>query len=312
MNQVVGRASGGQQRDHGVDDGTLVHDAADGRIAFAQCDAQHGACGFACQLVAQVIAGVHKGGAGHVQAHGFEQHLVAVGCAVKSTGAGAVIRLKFRFQQLVSAHQPLRGFFTHSGFVFVGQTRGHGAGRYKDHGQMTEVQRTDQEAWHDLVAHAQHQRAVVHVVRQGHGSGHGDHVAAEQTELHARCSLRDTVTHGRHAAGHLRRGAQFARLSFDQLGVAQQRHVRRQHVVVGIDDADVRGFFGDYFEAVIEWRACQCVRQIGAAHAVRVGIARGGVGQSCQVGAAPRLAALNDALSDVVDCGVKHQKILNL
>ena len=119
VNQVVGRAAGGQQRNHGVDDGALVHDAADGRIAFAQCDAQHGACGFACQLVAQIVAGVYKGGAGHMQAHGFEQHLVAVGRAVKGAGAGAVVRLELGFQQLVTAHQPLRGFFANGGFLFV-------------------------------------------------------------------------------------------------------------------------------------------------------------------------------------------------
>ena len=149
---------------------------------------------------------------------------------------------------------------------------------------MTEVQRTDQKPGNDLVAHAQHQRAVVHVVRQGHGSGHGNHIAAEQAELHARGALRDAVAHGRHAAGYLGSGALLARLGLDQVGIAQQRHVRRQHVVVGVDDADVGGFFGDDFEAVIERRACQCVREVGAAHAVRVGIARGGVGQSRQIG----------------------------
>ena len=219
-----------------------------------------------------------------MQAHGFEQHLVAVGSAVKGAGAGAVVRLELGFQQLVTAHQPLRGFFANSGFLFVRQTRGHGAGRHKDHWQMTEVQRTDQEAGDDLVAHAQHQRAVVHVVRQGHGGGHGNHIAAEQAELHARRALRDAVAHGGHAAGHLRGGAVLARLGLDQFGIAQQRHVRRQHVVVGIDDADVGGFFGDDFETVIQRCACQGVGQVGATHSVRVGIARGGVCQSCQIG----------------------------
>jgi hypothetical protein len=71
-------------------------------------------------------------------------------------------------------------------------------------------------------------------------------VSREQAQLHAGRALRDAVAHGRHAAGHLGRGAQAARLVLDQVGVMLQRLVRRQHVVVGVDDADVGRAFGHH------------------------------------------------------------------
>ena len=111
------------------------------------------------------------------------------------------------------------------------------------------MQRTDQQARHDLVAHAQHQRAVEHVVRQGDRGGHRDHVARIQAQLHARRALRDAVAHGRHAAGDLGRGAEPARLGLDQVRVVLQRRVGRQHVVVGGDDADVGRTLRDHRNA---------------------------------------------------------------
>ena len=61
----------------------------------------------------------------------------------------------------------------------------------------------------------------------------------EQAQLHAGQALRDAVTHGRHAAGHLGRGATRTRLLPDQLRPGLVGLVRRQHVVVGRDDAQV-------------------------------------------------------------------------
>jgi hypothetical protein len=50
------------------------------------------------------------------------------------------------------------------GFFFVGNAAGHWAGRHEGAGQVAEAQRADQQAGHDLVADAQIQRAVEHVV----------------------------------------------------------------------------------------------------------------------------------------------------
>ena len=83
---------------------------------------------------------------------------------------------------------------------------------------MAEAQRADQQAGHDLVADAQHQGGVEGVVGQGDGGGHGDHVAGEQRQLHARLALGDAVAHGRYAAGHLGGGAGLAGGVLDMSG----------------------------------------------------------------------------------------------
>ena len=73
----------------------------------------------------------------------------------------------------------------------------------KTHGQMPERERADQEARDDLVADAEAQRRVEHVVRQRDGGRQRDHVAAEQRQLHPGLALRDAVAHRRHAAREL-------------------------------------------------------------------------------------------------------------
>jgi hypothetical protein len=92
----------------------------------------------------------------------------------------------------------------HLGLLLVGDAGRHRPGRHEDHRQVAEAQRADQQARHDLVAHAQAQRRVEHVVRQRHRGGHGDHVAREQRQLHAGAALGHAVAHRRHAAGDLR------------------------------------------------------------------------------------------------------------
>jgi hypothetical protein len=83
---------------------------------------------------------------------------------------------------------------------------------------VAEVQRADQQARHDLVAHAQVQRGVEHIVRQRHGGRHGDGVAREQRQFHARLALGHAVAHGRRAAGELRHRAHFAHGLLDDCG----------------------------------------------------------------------------------------------
>ena len=76
---------------------------------------------------------------------------------------------------------------------------------------MAEGQRRDHQPRHDLVADAEIDRGVEHVVRQADRGRHGDHVAREQRQLHAGLALGDAVAHGRHAAGDLRDAAGLAR-----------------------------------------------------------------------------------------------------
>lgn len=90
-----------------------------------------------------------------------------------------------------------------------------------------------------LVAHAEAQRGIEHVVGQRDGGRHGNHIATEERQFHAALTLRDTVAHGRYAARELRHGTGFARRLFDDGGIALQRSMGRQHVVIGRDDRDI-------------------------------------------------------------------------
>ena len=101
--------------------------------------AQYGTRCLAGQLLTQAGAGVHKRSARYMQAHGFEQHLVAIGSTVKSASAFAVVSGRLRLQQLGAADQAQRGLFADLGFFFVGQARGHRPGRHKHRGQMPKV-----------------------------------------------------------------------------------------------------------------------------------------------------------------------------
>ncbi len=286
MDQVVGRSARGQQGHHGVDDAALVHHMANGCEAAVLGDGQHAAHGPAREQFAFAVGRVDEGRARHVQAHGLQQHLVAVGRAVEGAGAFAVVGSRFGGQQFLAAHQALRGLFAHLGLVAIGQARGHGAGRHEHRGQMAEMQGPDQQAWHDLVANAQHQRGVEHVMRQRDGRAHGNGIPAEQAQFHAWRALGHAVAHGRHAAGDLRRGAELARLVLEDVGIACQRRMGREHVVVRGDDGDVgRLLFHDAY-AVAAWNARKGMGHIGTAHGLGAGRARGHGVHLLQVGGA--------------------------
>ena len=250
MNQMVGGTAGGQQGDHGIHDATLIHHLTDGPALACARDVQNGSHCLARQLCAHRFPWVDEGRAGHMQAHGFEQHLVAVGRAVKSAGAFAMVGLAFRGQQFIARDQALHRTLSNACLLFVGQAGGHRPCWHKDRGQMAKVQGPNQQARHNFVAHPEHQGRVKHIVAQRHGRGHGDHIAAEQTQLHARLALGDAIAHGRHPTRHLGGGAAAACLVFDHLRVKAKRRMRRQHVVVGVDDADVGRFLSHHFEFV--------------------------------------------------------------
>ena len=262
---------------------------------------QHPVHRLAGEPFAQAGVRVHEGRAGHVQAHRLEQHLVAVGGAVEGAGARAVVGGRLGLQQLGAADQALRIVLAHLGLGIVRQPAAHRPGRHEHAGQVPEMQRTDQQARHDLVAHAEQQRGIEHVVGQRDRGRHRDGVAREQAQLHAGQALGHAVAHGGHTAGHLHRGTQAARLVADLGREALVGLVGRQHVVVGGDDADVRRLLGHHAELVLPRQRGKGMRHVRATHAV--GAARpvdGGL-HAGQVGLAQRLAALTDALGDVGD-----------
>ncbi len=172
------------------DDRLLVDDVADRGIVVAHRRHRQGALGrLLGQGIAQRRAGIDEAGTGQMQAHDFHQHLVGVGGAVEGTGAGRVVGLGLRLEQFGRGRPCPRN---RAGAPAT--SRRWRAGRHRprrhEHGrQMPEGQRPDQEARHDLVADAEKHGGVEHVVAQGDRRRHGDNVAAEQRQIHARLAL---------------------------------------------------------------------------------------------------------------------------
>src|SRR5205823_10609872 len=102
-----------------------------------------------------------------------------------------------------------------------------------------EAQRADQQAGDDLVANAEKSDGIEHTVAQGYGRRHGDHVAAEQRQIHSWLPLGHAVAHRRNPARDLRRRTHFAGEYLHLLGVAAVGLMRREHVVVSGYNADV-------------------------------------------------------------------------
>ena len=239
--RVVGRAAAGQQRDAGVDDRLLVDDLADrGVLAALAGERGDPGAGRAGQRLAQRGAGVDEGRAGQVQPEHLHQQLVGVRGAVEGAGAGRVVRRGLGLEQLVAADLALGVQLADlapsrrsAGPEAIGPA-GHEDGR-----QVAEGQRADQQAGHDLVADAEHQRAVEHVVGQRDRGRHRDHVAAVERELHAVAALGDAVAHGGHAAGELRDAAGPDDGLLQRRRVRLEGLVRREHVVVRRHDREV-------------------------------------------------------------------------
>jgi hypothetical protein len=77
-------------------------------------------------------------------------------------------------------------------------------------------------------------------------------------------------------AGHLRRGAELARLFLDQRRIRRVGRVRRQHVVVGVDDADVGRAIGTTRSLSLGGDAGEGVVDVGAPMRSAPGRLRGG------------------------------------
>ena len=190
-------------------------------------------------------------------------------------------------------------------FFSVRQSRGHGPGRYEHHGHMAKVQRSNEQPRHDLVAHAQQKRCIKRVVRQCHRCGHGNHVAAEETQLHAGCALGNAIAHGWHSACHLGCGAMAARFFFKQVRIVLHRRMGRQHVVVRGHDTDVGCVLGDDAQLVVLRQTCKGMRYVGAAHPLGAGRALRQDFQPFQVSATCWRAAFADALRDCSNSAMK-------
>ena len=192
------------------------------------------------ERASQWRAGIDKDAARYVQAHQFHQHLVAFSCAVESAGARRVIGRRLGVQQLGATGLACGIPLPDARFLAIGQAGEHRAGRHKHGRQMAKAERADQPAEHDLVANAEAQGRIEHVMRQCDRGRHRDDIATEQRELHANPALGNAIAHGRHAASHLGRRARGQCRRLDDVRIMLQRLVRRQHVVIRSDNAEIR------------------------------------------------------------------------
>ena len=278
--------------------GLFVEDLAYGAEVVAQRGDLHRAFrGRLGQRVAHGRARVDEAGPGQVQAHDLHQHLVGVGSAVEGAGAGAVIAFHLGLHQFVAAHFAGGELLAHLRFLVVGQAAGHRARGHEDAGDVAEGCRGHDQPRHDLVAHPHVKRAVEGVVRQPHGGGQRDHVAREQRQFHPCLALGHAVAHGRHAAGHLRGAPRGARGGADLVGEMLEGLMRRQHVVVGGDDAEVGAAFIRERGLVVAHGGIGM--GLVAAGQVRPARALGGRGRhALEVVAAGRFAARDDPVGD--------------
>jgi molybdopterin-guanine dinucleotide biosynthesis protein len=95
------------------------------------------------------------------------------------------------------------------------------------------------------------------------------------------------VAHRRRAARHLAGGADLARPQLHLLGVAIVRLMRRQHVVVGGDDADVHRPAGADRRLVLARRR-EAVGEIAARHAAAIDAALALLAQQREIAIARR------------------------
>ena len=299
---VVGRAAGREERDHAVDDDLLVDDLADAVGAPRARDLDHPPRRRIRQRGPQRVVGVHEGRAGQVQAHDVHEQLVGVGRAVEGAGARAsgttrpprrgALRDRHARPRTPFAPRPSRRSSVPRPW----------AGRHEGGGQVPEGQGTGDQAGDDLVADTEHQRGVEDVVRQGDRGRHRDDVAAEQAELHAGPPLRDAIAHRGHAPSHPGDRADVAGGCLDGLRVVLERRVRREHVVVGGDDADAGTAVGRHRGAVGAATGRHGVGEVAAAEVGARGsqAALGSGGRDArEVCRAAGAAALGHPLGDV-------------
>ena len=142
---MVGRTTGGQQADHGVDDGALVDLLIERTVLAAGFGVANGLLGgVAGERFAHLGARVDERGTRQVQAHHFHHQLIGVGGAVEGAGAGAVVRVGLRLQQLLAAHLAFGVELANARFLLVRQAARHRACGYEHGGQVTKARRANE------------------------------------------------------------------------------------------------------------------------------------------------------------------------
>ena len=247
-----------------------------------------------------------------MQAHDLHQHLVGVGGAVESAGAGRVIGLGLRRQQVGAGRLAFGEQLADFRFLVVGKARGHRSRRQEHRRQMAEREGADQEARHDLVADAEIDRRIEHVMRKGDRGRKRDDIAREQGKLHPLLALGDSIAHRRNAARDLRRPARGARRLFDEIGKAGVGLMGREHVIVGGDDREIGPRSLAQRLLVARCAGGEAMGEIGAAEAFAGRLVGDRRVDPREVNLARRAAALGDAFGHLADACIepgRHARI---
>ncbi len=175
-----------------------------------------------------------------------------------------MIGLAFGLEQRIAANLAFSIQLAHPDFFFVGQARGHGSGRNEYGGEVAKRECANQQTGYNFVAHPQAQYAVEHIVGECHAGCHGDHITAEQRQLHAVATLGYTVAHGGDPARELGNRVGVTCGPFDDVRKINVGLVRRQHLVVSGDNTQVGGAVGGQQRLAFVIAGCHGVGDIAA------------------------------------------------
>ncbi len=298
---MIGRPARGQQADCRIHDRLFVdHAAQRTKIIARLADGGQPMRGGAAELLPQFRSRLDERRSGDMETHHLHHHLVGIGSAVESACAGRMVAAHFAGKQFLARRLALGIKLAHALLFLVRDTRPHRARGHENCRQVAKAQRAHQQAGDDLVADAEQRDPIVHRMAERDRGRQGNRVAAEQRQFHAGFALRHAVAHGRRAAGDLRRGADFARPDLHAFGIAVIGLMRRQHVVVGGDNTQVRAL-GCHDGRLVFLGPGKGVGEVGAGQRRPVDLPFAFAVHQVEVGGAAVARICDDALGHAVD-----------
>ncbi|MNU61310.1 hypothetical protein D3C71_505170 [compost metagenome] len=241
-----------------------------------------------------------------MEAHDLHQHLVGIGRAIEGAGAGTMIGLGFGFQKLGATDLAFRIELANARLLVVGQARGHRTGRNEHGRQVSKGKRGNHQTRHDLVADAEIDGSVEHVVGKADTGRHGNRIAREQRQFHARLALRDAVAHCRNRTCHLCNAARFTGSFADDRRKCLIGLMRREHVVIGRDDAEVRNDVSGQRVLLGGGTDGKSMCQVPAGKNRPVRPLGDRPLQSVEIGLAMRFGSLDDPCRDRLNAGMRR------
>ncbi len=166
---------------------------------------------------------------------------------------------------------------------------------------MTKCGRRNHQPRHDLVTNAQINAAIKNIVRKRHPGAHRNQIPRKKRKLHAGLPLRDPVTHGGHATGHLRRATASASGLPYQLRIALKRLVGGKHIVIRGHNAEVAALPA-HQRVLVLTRCRKCMGLVATGQMGASNASVSGPLAACQIARAQGFRAAFDALGHAQNC----------